>query len=173
MALPIPFFSSSLFKPPQLQAAMVRAFSASSVGTFKDVVSECGSGPSVRPTAGLSLHDLDCSEHVSNGALVQRDCVRLLQLEDGLDDCRFRRVPTAGVDLEHATAGESTGIIGLLERSVSHSSLLNSVNSSMGVACVGLASAAVASLASVCSFPCPFVACCWCCARASHCVIHA
>ena len=39
------------------------------------------------------------------------------------------------------------------------SSLLNSVNSSMGVACVGPASAAVASLAPVCSSPCPLVAC--------------
>ena len=54
---------------------------------------------------------------------------------------------------------ESTGIIGLLERSVSQSSLLNSVNSSMGVACVGPASAAVASLALVCSSRCPLVAC--------------
>ena len=121
-------------------------------------MSECGSGPSVRPTAGLAFHDIEGSEHVSNGALVrsalagmalhdlecsllesngalvQRDCVSRLQLQDGLDDCRFRRVSTVGVDLEHATAGVSTGIIGLLERSVSQSSLLSSVISSMGVA---------------------------------------
>ena len=42
-----------------------------------DVVSECGSGLSVRqprvalPAAGLVLHDLEGSEHVSNGALVR------------------------------------------------------------------------------------------------------
>ena len=163
-----------------------------------DVVSECGSGPSVRqprvahPTAGLALHDLESSEHVSNGALVrsalagralqdlegsllesnsvqvQRDCVSRLQLQDGLDDCRFRRVSTAGVDLEHATAGDGKGIIGLLERSVSQSSCLNSDNSSMGVACVESALPAVApfcfcfliSLYICCS-------CCCCCARAT------
>ena len=53
----------------------------------------------------------------------------------------------------HATASESTGIIGSLVCDMSESSLPNSDNSSMGVACVDLASAAVASLAPVCSSP--------------------
>ena len=58
-----------------------------------------------------------------------------------------------------ANSGESTGITGSLERYVSESSLSNSDNSSMGVACVGSAPAAVAPLASVFSSPCPLAAC--------------
>ena len=54
-----------------------------------------------------------------------------------------------------AKAGESTGIIGSHEQHESRSSLLNSDNSSMGVACVVSASAAVASLATASSSPCP------------------
>ena len=57
-----------------------------------------------------------------------------------------------------AKAGESTGITGSLERYVSESSLSNSDNSSVGVACVGPAPAAVAPLASVFSSPCPLAA---------------
>ena len=126
-----------------------------------DVVSECGSGLSVRqpgvahPAAGLALHDLEGSEHVSNGSLVQRDCVSQLQLQECFDDCRFRSVSTAGVDLAHATAGDGKGIIGLLERSVSQSSCLNSDNSSMGVA---LCASCCCPSASVCSSPCPLAA---------------
>ena len=59
----------------------------------------------------------------------------------------------------HATASESTGIIGSLVFGRSESSLPNSDNSSMGVACVDLACAAVASLAPVCSSPRSRVAC--------------
>ena len=59
----------------------------------------------------------------------------------------------------HATASESTGIIGSRDFGGSESSLPNSDNSSMGVACVDLASAAVASLAPVCSSPRSRVAC--------------
>ena len=59
----------------------------------------------------------------------------------------------------YATASESTGITGSLERYVSVTSLSNSDNSSMGVACVEPASAAVASLAPVCSSPCSRVVC--------------
>ena len=55
------------------------------------------------------------------------------------------------------TAGESTGITGSLERYVSETSLLNSENSSMGVACVESALPAGAPFASVFS-PCPFAA---------------
>ena len=58
-------------------------------------------------------------------------------------------------ELVDATAGESRGIIGSLVRHESQSSLLNSDNSSMGVACVVPALAAVASLASASSSPCP------------------
>ena len=86
-----------------------------------DVVSECGAGPSA---AGLVLHDLEGSLLESNGALVMRDCVGRR---------RSRSASTAGGDLAHATAGDAKGIIGLLERSVSQSSCLNSDNSSMGV----------------------------------------
>ena len=50
------------------------------------------------------------------------------------------------------------GITGPLERYVSETSLSNSDNSSMGVACVGSAPAAVAPLASVFSSPCPLAA---------------
>ena len=72
------------------------------------------------------------------------------------------------------TAGESTGITGSLERYVSETSLLNSDNSSMGVACVESALPAVAPFASVFSSPCPFAArVADACARASHCVTHA
>ena len=59
----------------------------------------------------------------------------------------------------HATASESTGIIGSLVFGRSESPLPKSDNSSMGVACVDLACAAVASLALVCSSPRPRVAC--------------
>ena len=59
----------------------------------------------------------------------------------------------------HATASESTGIIGSLVFGGSESSLPNSDNSSLGVACVEPASAAVASLAPVCLFPCSRVVC--------------
>ena len=65
----------------------------------------------------------------------------------------------SGVGSGHATAGESKGIIGSLERHVSRSSLLNSDNSSMGVACVGPAFAAVASLASASSSPGSLASC--------------
>ena len=58
-----------------------------------------------------------------------------------------------------AKAGESAGITGSLERYVSESSLSNSDNSSMGVACVGSAPADVALLASVFSSPCPLAVC--------------
>ena len=57
----------------------------------------------------------------------------------------------------HATS-ESTGIIGSLVFGGSESSLPKSGNSSMGVACVEPASAAVASLAPVCSYLCSRVA---------------
>ena len=74
----------------------------------------------------------------------------------------------------HATASESTGIIWSRVCDMSESSLPNSDNSSMGVACVDLASTAVASLAPVCSSPrSTCCLCCWCSARASHCVTHA
>ena len=59
----------------------------------------------------------------------------------------------------HATASESAGIIGSLVFGRSESPLPNSDNSSMGVACVDRASAAVASLALVCSSPRSLVAC--------------
>ena len=129
----ISVFSSSLFKPPQLQAAMVGARSASTEGTFKGAVSECGSGVSVpqprgaHATAGLALHDLEGSVLVSNGALVQRECVSRRRLQDGIEDVRSGRASTAGVELVHATTGESKGITGSLERYVSESSLSNSV----------------------------------------------
>ena len=58
-------------------------------------------------------------------------------------------------ELDDATAGESTGIIGSLVRHESRSSLLNSDNSSIGVASVVPALAAVASPASASSCPCP------------------
>ena len=61
--------------------------------------------------------------------------------------------------IAHATASESTGIIGSLVFGRPESSLPNSHNSSMGVACVDLASAAVASLAPVCSSARSRVAC--------------
>ena len=59
------------------------------------------------------------------------------------------------------TAGESTGITGSLERYVSETSLLNSDNSSMCVACVG-------SAPSCCCPPCfcfliSLSICCSCC----------
>ena len=144
-----------------------------------DVVSECGAGPSVRqprvalPAAGLALHDLEGSEHVSNGALVRSALAggSLHDLEGSLlesngvlvmRDCvgrrRSRSASTAGDDLAHATAGDAKGIIGLLERSVSQSSCLNSDNSSMGVACVDSALPAVAPSASGVSSPCPIAA---------------
>ena len=71
------------------------------------------------------------------------------------------------------TAGESKGIIGSLERHESESSLSNSDDSSMGVACVGPASAAVAPLATAFSYPCPFASCIAGAVHTSHCVIHA
>ena len=67
-----------------------------------------------------------------------------------LESARLVRAPRRSGPSAHATASESTGIIGSL---VLSTSLPNSHNSSMGVACVDLASAAVASLAPVCSSP--------------------
>ena len=60
--------------------------------------------------------------------------------DDGLEDARSIRAATAKESLDHL-------------------SCMCLDNSSMGVACVEPASAAVASLASVCSSPCPLVAC--------------
>ena len=96
--------------------------------------------------AGGSLHDLEGSLPETNGALVMRDCVGRR--------CS-RSASTEGDDLAHATAGDSEEIIGLLERSVSQSSCLNSDNSSMGVACVDSVLPAVAPSASGVSSPCP------------------
>ena len=132
-----------------------------------DVVSEDISGPSA---AGLVLHDLEGSAHVSNGALVRSALAggSLHDLEGSLPetngtllmrDCVGRRcsrsASTEDDDLAHATAGDSEEIIGLLERSVSQSSCLNSDNSSMGVACVDSVLLAVSPSASGVSSPCP------------------
>ena len=73
-----------------------------------------------------------------------------------LESARLARAPRRSGPSAHATASESTGIIGSL---VLSTSLPNSDNSSMGVACVDLASAAVASLAPLCSSPRSRVAC--------------
>ena len=129
-----------------------------------DVVSEVSAGSSA---VGLVLHDLEGSVHVSNGALVRsalaggslHDLEGFLPENNGALVMRSCDASTEGDVPAHATAGGSDEIIGLLERSVSQSSCLNSDNSSMGVACVDLASAAVASLAPVLSSPCSRVAC--------------
>ena len=125
-----------------------------------DVVSEGSAGSSA---AGLVLHDLEGSVHVSNGALVRSALAggSLHDLEDFLPALVMRGcvASTEGDVPAHATAGDSEEIIGLLERSVSQSSCLNSDNSSMGVACVDPASAAAAFLAPVLSSPCSRVAC--------------
>ena len=128
-----------------------------------DVVSEVSAGSSA---AGLVVHDLEGSVHVSNGALVRsalaggsfHDLEGFLPENNGALVLRSFDASTEGDVPVHATAGDSEEIIGLLERSVSQSSCLNSDNSSMGVACVDPASAAVASLAPVLSSPCSCVA---------------
>ena len=73
-----------------------------------------------------------------------------------LESAHLARAPRRSGPSAHATASESTGIIGSL---VLVTSLANSDNSFMGVACVDLASAAVAFLAPVCSSPRSRVAC--------------
>ena len=70
--------------------------------------------------------------------------------QEFLESARLARAPRRSGPSAHATASESAGIIGSL---VLSTSLPNSDNSSMGVACVDLASAAVASVAPVCSSP--------------------
>ena len=84
--------------------------------------------------------------------------------KDAVSVCRPRRRLVADPPslALHATANESKGIIGLREAIVAGSSLpmpINSSNSSMGVACVVPASAAVAPLATASSTSCPLASC--------------
>ena len=116
--------------------------------------------------AGGSLHELEGSVHVSSGALVGsalaggslHDLEGFVPENDGLLVIQSCDASTEGDFPALATAGDSEEIIGLLERSVTQSSCLNSDNSSMGVACVDPASAAVAPPAPVSSSPCARVA---------------
>ena len=111
--------------------------------------------------AGGSLHELEGSVLVSSGALVGSALAggSLHDFEGSVPENDGSLIASTEGDFPAlATAGESEEIVGLLERSVTQSSCLNSDNSSMGVACVDPASAAVAPPAPVSSSPCARVA---------------
>ena len=111
--------------------------------------------------AGGSLHELEGSVHVSSGALVGSALAAgsLHDFEGSVPENDGSLIASTEGDFPAlATAGDSEEIVGLLERSVTQSSCLNPDNSSMGVACVDPASAAVAPPAPVSSSPCARVA---------------
>ena len=106
-----------------------------------------------RPVAGVC----SAAAHAAAGAGENHS-------KNAVSECRLRRRLVAdppGLAL-HATADESKGIIGLREVIVSGSSLsmpINSSTSSMDVACVVPASAAVALSATASSSSCPLASC--------------
>ena len=110
---------------------------------------EDSGGSSLAHCDGPGLSD---SVDVSVGA--SRGAAHPVSDSDSGFVCPARRSGPCFPSHARATASGSTGIIG----SLGCASLLNSDNSSMGVACVESALPAVAPFASVLSSPCPFAA---------------